>query len=60
MWEVVPTFIFSRMTKKKQLDIFIDESGDFSVFSKENPLYSVAFIMVKEEDKFETQLLKTI
>ena len=48
------------MTKKKQLDIFIDESGDFSVFSKENPLYSVAFIMVKEEDKFETQLLKTI
>ena len=60
MWEVVPTFIFSRMTKKKQLDIYIDESGDFSVFSKENPLYSVAFIMVKEEDKFETQLLKTI
>ena len=50
MWEVVPTFIFSNMIKKKQLDIFIDESGDFSQFSKENPIYSVAFVMVNKED----------
>ena len=35
---------------KKQLDIYIDESGDFSVFTKQNPLYSVAFIMVKKDD----------
>ena len=42
MWEVVPAFIFSYMKKKKQLDIYIDESGDFSLFTKENPLYSVA------------------
>ena len=38
------------MKKKKELDIYIDESGDFSLFSKENPLYSVAFIMVKKDD----------
>ena len=50
MWEVVPTFIFSNMIKKKQLDIFIDESGDFSQFSKENPIYSIAFVMVNKED----------
>ena len=58
MWEVVPTFIFSNMIKKKQLDIFIDESGDFSLFSKQNPFYSVAFVVVSEEDDNSSQLTK--
>lgn len=35
------------MANEKQLDIYIDESGDFSVFSKKNPFYSVAFVMVE-------------
>lgn len=58
MWEVVPTFIFSCMKKKKQLDIYIDESGDFSLFTKENPLYSVAFIMVKKDDENDSAISK--
>ena len=58
MWEVVPTFIFSYMKKKKQLDIYIDESGDFSLFTKENPLYSVAFIMVKKDDGNDSAISK--
>lgn len=58
MWDVVPTFIFSNMIKKKQLDIFIDESGDFSLFSKENPIYSVAFVVVKKEDDNDSPINK--
>ena len=58
MWEVVPTFIFSYMKKKKQLDIYIDESGDFSFFTKENPLYSVAFIMVEKDDDNDSAISK--
>ena len=58
MWEAVPTFIFSNIAKKKQLNIYIDESGDFSLFSKENPLYSIAFVMVKEDDNNRNQVNK--
>ena len=58
MWEVVPTFLFFNMTKKQQLDIFIDESGDFSLFSKENPLYSVAFVIVKKDDDNDSPINK--
>ena len=46
------------MIKKKQLDIFIDESGDFSLFSKENPIYSVAFVVVKKEDDNDSPINK--
>ena len=58
MWEAVPTFIFSKMKKKKQLDIYIDESGDFSLFSNENPLYSVSFVMVKKDVDNNSQINK--
>ena len=34
------------MKKQKTLDIYIDESGDFSLYSEENPIYSVAFVLV--------------
>ena len=51
------------MNTQKKLDIYIDESGDFSLFSTENPLYSVAFVFVDENDdnngpinKFKTNL----
>ena len=35
----------------KQLDIYIDESGNFDSYSKHNLIYSVAFIMVDSSDK---------
>ena len=38
------------MNKPKKLDIYIDESGDFSTYSAENPLYSVAFVFVDSND----------
>ena len=47
---IVPTFYFLRyMTQQKKLEIFIDESGNCSAFSKENPIYSVALVMVETE-----------
>lgn len=51
-----PLLFLSYMKKKKQLDIYIDESGDFSLFTKENPLYSVAFIMVKKDDENDSAI----
>ena len=51
------------MKKVKRLDIYIDESGDFSSFSPDNSVYSVAFILVDYNDdntislnKFKTRL----
>ena len=38
------------MNSLKKLDIYIDESGDFSLYSAENPLYSVAFVLVDNND----------
>ena len=38
------------MNTLKKLDIYIDESGDFSLYSKINPLYSIAFIFVDSID----------
>lgn len=35
----------------KQLDIYIDESGNFDSYSKRNLIYSVAFVMVDALDK---------
>ena len=35
----------------KQLDIYIDESGNFDSYSKHNLIYSVAFVMVDFMDK---------
>ena len=35
----------------KQLDIYIDESGNFDSYSKHNLIYSVAFVMVDSLDK---------
>lgn len=46
MWEDCSHFYFICMNALKILDVYIDESGDFSLYSKENPLYSVAFIFV--------------
>lgn len=34
----------------KQLDIYIDESGNFDEYNKHNLIYSVAFIMVDADD----------
>ena len=34
----------------KQLDIYIDESGNFDNYSKHNLIYSVAFVMVDSND----------
>lgn len=51
------------MNASKKLDIYIDESGDFSSFSFENPLYSISFVLVNNNDdnfvpinKFENNL----
>ena len=53
----------------KQLDIYIDESGNFDDYSKHNLLYSVAFVMVDLDDKeinekqvsiFESKLSKIV
>lgn len=62
--KIVPAFF---MNAKKRLDIYVDESGDYSKFSAENPLYSVAFILVNNSDdnsgpihKFEKNLSNLI
>ena len=34
----------------RQLDIYIDESGNFDNYSKHNLIYSVAFVMVDSSD----------
>lgn len=39
------------MREFKQLDIYIDESGNFANFSKDNPLFVISFVMV--EDSFD-------
>ena len=38
------------MTVRKQLDIYIDESGNFSAWSNENQFYSIALVLVDNED----------
>ena len=55
------------MKKQKTLDIYIDESGDFSLYSVENPIYSVAFVLVNRDidnsgpiNKFNNNLNKLI
>lgn len=50
--------LFVFMKKIKQLDIYIDESGDFSPASKENPLYSIAFVLVEKENNNENAINK--
>lgn len=37
------------MSKKKTLNIYIDESGDESQYSTKNPLYVVSFLCVEDE-----------
>ena len=44
------------MAKEKRLDIYVDESGDFSSYSNDNPLYSVAFVVVNSEDDNNKQI----
>ena len=39
------------MTARKQLDIYIDESGNFSAWSNENQFYSIALVLVDNEDE---------
>ena len=55
------------MRKQKTLDIYIDESGDFSLYSEENPIYSVAFVLVDHDidnsgpiSKFNSNLNKLV
>ena len=69
MRELTPVFFNSYEKLEKQLDIFIDESGNFDDYSKHNLLYSVAFVMVDVEDKddnekqiaiFESKLSKIV
>ena len=55
------------MKKQKTLDIYIDESGDFSLYSDENPIYSVAFVLVDRDidnsspiSKFNNNLNKLV
>ena len=50
--------LFVYMKKIKQLDIFIDESGDFSAVSKENPLYSISFVLVENDVNNESAINK--
>ncbi len=46
---------FISMKKQKELHVYIDESGDFSPYSKENPLYAVSFVFVDpSEDNKKT------
>lgn len=53
------------MKSEKQLDIYVDETGDQSIYSVDNPLYIVSFICVESIDSnenaivsFENKLLK--
>lgn len=39
------------MRRNKQLDIYIDESGNFAPFTKQNPIYSVSFVFVERTDE---------
>ena len=50
--ELTPVFLYLDIEKAmKQLDIYIDESGNFDSYSKHNLIYSVAFVMVDSLDK---------
>lgn len=68
MWEGCSHFYFIKAMKKLRiLDIYIDESGDFSLYSSENPIYSVAFILVDRNtdnnspiNKFRSNLNKLV
>ena len=44
-----PLFLLIIMSAIRELNIYIDESGDYSPYSKENPLFSVAFVMVVDD-----------
>ena len=36
---------------KRQIDVYIDESGNFAPFTKQNPVYSVAFVFVERNEE---------
>ena len=47
---LLPLFLLlTSMSETKELNIYIDESGDYSPYSESNPLYSVAFVLVEDE-----------
>ena len=35
------------MKSEKELDIYVDETGDQSIYSVDNPLYIVSFVCVE-------------
>lgn len=60
----IPVFLYL-MKSEKQLDIYVDETGDRSIYSVDNPLYIVSFVCVESYDSnenaiasFENKLLK--
>ena len=40
---------------KRQIDVYIDESGNFAPFTKQNPVYSVAFVFVERNEEVKTR-----
>ena len=56
---LLPLFLLF-MAKSKILHVYIDESGDLSPYSKQNPLYSVAFVFVEDKliDQNPTRLFQ--
>ena len=39
------------MRRGRQLDIYIDESGNFAPYTKQNPIYSVSFVFVERTNE---------
>lgn len=59
MWDDCSHFSFWHLMKKpKRLDIYIDESGDFSSYSQENAFYSIAFVFVDNRSDNTIALFK--
>ena len=40
---------------KKRLDIYIDESGNFAPYSRQNPIHLVSFVFVESSGNVEEQ-----
>ena len=47
---MTPVFLLFMNKCVNQLDIYIDESGNFDDFGKHNLIYSVSFVMVDSAD----------
>ena len=51
----IPVFFYF-MKSEKELDVYVDETGDQSIYSVDNPLYIVSFVCVESNDSNENAI----